>query len=113
MNRVWQYHFGRGIVATPDNFGELGARPTHPELLDYLARELVANGWSLKEMHREIMKSATYRQSAGSLAAREADPENKLFARWKPRRLLPKPAPARGHSRNRAAQAPASLQDAF
>ena len=87
VNRLWRWHFGRGIVPTPDNFGELGERPTHPHLLDHLARLLVASGWSLKSMHREIMLSATYQQS--SSAARElesADPENTLFARWQGRR---------------------------
>ena len=64
VNRLWRWHFGRGIVTTPDNFGSLGARPSHPKLLDHLALELVANGWSLKELHREIMSSETYRQSA-------------------------------------------------
>ncbi len=87
VNRLWRWHFGRGIVASPDNFGELGERPTHPELLDYLARKLVVSGWSLKAMHREMMHSATYRQSARSAVARDTDPENKLFARWKPRRV--------------------------
>ena len=52
MNRVWMHHFGRGIVATPSNFGQLGERPTHPELLDYLASEFVENGWSIKKLHR-------------------------------------------------------------
>ena len=87
VNRLWRWHFGRGLVATPDNFGELGARPTHPELLDHLARKLVASGWSLKAMHREIMNSATYRQSSHSPQARAEDPENTLLGRWKPRRV--------------------------
>lgn len=87
VNRLWRWHFGRGIVATPDNFGELGARPTHPELLDHLAKKLVASDWSLKAVQREIMRSATYRQSSRSVRAREVDPENKLVARWKPRRV--------------------------
>ena len=87
-NRVWRWHFGRGIVTTPDNFGALGAVPTHPQLLDHLASVLVDSGWSIKSLHREIMASATYQQSALAPAAlREADPENRLFARWKPRRL--------------------------
>ncbi|MDQ2901072.1 MAG: PSD1 and planctomycete cytochrome C domain-containing protein, partial [Acidobacteriota bacterium] len=60
VNRIWQHHFGQGIVRTPSNFGQLGERPTHPELLDYLASEFVARGWSIKAMHREIMLSATY-----------------------------------------------------
>ena len=60
VNRVWMHHFGRGIVATPSNFGQLGERPTHPELLDYLASEFVENGWSIKKLHRQIMLSDTY-----------------------------------------------------
>ena len=63
-NRVWQGHFGEGLVATPNDFGLAGARPTHPELLDWLARELVREGWSMKKLHRLIVTSATYRQSA-------------------------------------------------
>ncbi len=61
VNRVWQHHFGRGLVGTPSNFGLLGERPTHPELLDHLAAQFVASGWSIKQLHREIMLSATYR----------------------------------------------------
>ena len=64
VNRVWQHHFGRGLVGTASNFGALGERPSHPELLDWLARRFVASGWSLKALHREIMLSATYRQSS-------------------------------------------------
>jgi hypothetical protein len=60
VNRLWRWHFGRGIVATPDNFGAKGARPTHPELLDYLARRFIENNWSIKAMHREIMLSQTW-----------------------------------------------------
>jgi len=87
-NRVWRWHFGRGLVPTPDNFGALGMRPTHPGLLDHLARRLVESGWSLKALHREIMLSATYRQSAiANRALKAADPENALFARWQPRRV--------------------------
>src|SRR5207244_6084176 len=63
VNRVWQHHFGKGLVRTPSNFGALGERPTHPELLDYLARRFLETGWSLKALHREIMLSATYQQS--------------------------------------------------
>jgi hypothetical protein len=70
VNRIWQNHFGRGIVATPSNFGQLGERPTHPELLDYLASQFVAQKWSMKAMHRMIMLSSTY-----ALAA-ESDPKN-------------------------------------
>ena len=65
VNRVWQHHFGRGLVGTPSNFGLLGERPTHPELLDYLAAKFVASGWSIKQLHREIMLSATYRMRSG------------------------------------------------
>jgi mono/diheme cytochrome c family protein len=64
VNRVWQTHFGQGLVATPNDFGLAGARPTHPELLDWLAREFVTNGWSLKKLHRLVVTSAVYRQSA-------------------------------------------------
>ncbi|MDH3585322.1 MAG: DUF1553 domain-containing protein, partial [Phycisphaerae bacterium] len=87
VNRLWRWHFGRGIVSTPDNFGRLGKRPTHPDLLDHLASKLIASNWSLKSIHRQIMLSATYRQSSISPATRSTDPENKLFARWKPRRV--------------------------
>jgi hypothetical protein len=60
VNRIWQHHFGRGIVDTPSNFGVMGERPTHPELLDYLAARFIESGWSMKAMHREIMNSAAY-----------------------------------------------------
>src|SRR5205085_10034234 len=81
VNRVWQRHFGRGIVGTPSDFGRLGQPPTHPELLDWLARYFVEHGWSMKELHRLILTSATYRQSAlapTSVAKTAAtiDPEN-------------------------------------
>jgi hypothetical protein len=69
VNRVWAHHFGRGIVATPSNFGQLGERPTHPELLDYLASEFIANGWSIKKLHRQILLSDTY-----ALSAQEMEP---------------------------------------
>lgn len=87
VNRLWRWHFGRGLVPTPDNFGVLGERPTHPELLDHLALKLIETGWSLKAMHREMMQSATYRQDSRSERTLREDPENKLFARWKPRRV--------------------------
>jgi hypothetical protein len=88
INRLWRWHFGRGIVPTPDNFGGLGEKPTHPKLLDHLARKFVESGWSVKSMHRLMMNSATYRQSAeADLALVEYDPENKLFARWQRRRV--------------------------
>ena len=60
VNRLWQHHFGRGIVATPSDFGMQGERPTHPELLDYLARQLINGGWKLKSVHRLLLTSAAY-----------------------------------------------------
>jgi len=87
-NRVWAGHFGEGLVRTPSNFGRRGAAPTHPELLDWLARTLVRDGWSLKALHRRILTSATYRM--GSVPAPEAlerDPENRLMAHAFRRRL--------------------------
>ena len=90
VNRVWQYHFGRGIVATASDFGKLGEKPTHPELLDYLATKFVANGWHLKPLHREIMLSATYRQTARrepTSAIAQIDPSNHYLWHFNPRRL--------------------------
>jgi cytochrome c553 len=88
VNRIWQHHFGRGIVATPSNFGLLGVPPTHPELLDYLAASFIESGWSLKQLHRQIMLSATYRlDSRGHFKNNEADPENRLLWRMNRRRL--------------------------
>jgi hypothetical protein len=87
MNRVWMNHFGRGIVNTPGDLGMLGERPSHPELLDYLAGRFVETGWSLKAMHREMMLSRTYRQSARNDAGQTADPDNALFGRYRIRRL--------------------------
>jgi len=88
VNRVWQHHFGEGLVATVDNLGITGAQPTHPDLLDYLATEFVQSGWKLKSLHRLIVTSATYRQS-GALrdAAYAVDPENKLLWRYPLQRL--------------------------
>lgn len=89
-NRVWHYLFGRGIVATPNDFGELGEDPTHPELLDYLTQRFLAGGWSLKKLHREILLSATYRQTAHRAVpevAAKIDPTNKYLWRFNPRRL--------------------------
>jgi hypothetical protein len=88
VNRLWQHHFGRGIVATPSDFGVRGESPSHPELLDWLATELVAGGWRLKPIHRLIVTSATYRQAA-TTASRQAadDPENTLLWRVNRRRL--------------------------
>jgi len=82
VNRIWQHHFGEGIVRTPSNFGKLGDRPTHPELLDWLATEFVTQGWSVKSMHRLLMKSQAYRMASDDVAGSMAvDPENKLFWR--------------------------------
>src|SRR6185436_14126508 len=88
VNRVWHYHFGRGLVASPSDFGLKGEPPTHPQLLDWLASEFIAKDWSLKNLHRLIMTSATYRQSSTHRpAAARLDPENKLL--WKfPRQRL-------------------------
>ena len=88
VNRLWNWHFGRGIVGTPSDFGLQGEPPTHPELLEWLAGELVRSGWDLRHIHRLILNSATWRQSAAWDAARSAkDPENKLLWRWRPQRL--------------------------
>src|SRR6185437_6853551 len=87
-NRVWQYHFGRGIVRSPNNFGVQGDTPTHPELLDFLAAELVRGGWRLKGLHRLIMTSDAYcRSSRASEAALAKDPANDLLWRFDMRRL--------------------------
>ena len=111
VNRVWMHHFGRGIVVSPSDFGTLGERPTHPELLDWLASEFVAQGWSLKKLHRLVMTSAAYRQASayegasarGSESGKAksgspshantltpsylTDPDNKLLSRYPIRRL--------------------------
>ena len=81
VNRVWQYHFGNGIVATPNDFGEMGARPTHPQLLDWLAAELRDNRQSIKQLHRIIMNTAAYQLEAG------VGLEQKLYGSFQPRRL--------------------------
>jgi cytochrome c553 len=87
-NRLWQYHFGRGIVETPSDFGYLGSRPTHPELLDWLASEVVRGGWKLKPLHRWIMTSQTYQQSGRwNETAGLVDAESRLLWRFPPRRL--------------------------
>lgn len=83
VNRAWLQHFGQGLVATPNDFGLAGARPTHPELLDWLAGEFMRGGWSLKQLHRLIVTSATYRQAS----AAPATAENSLLWRQSPRRL--------------------------
>ncbi len=88
VNRLWQHHFGRGLVATPNDFGRTGALPSHPELLDYLAGELMNNGWKLKPIHRLLMTSAAYRQSSMADNAKvAADPDNAFFLRRTPQRL--------------------------
>ncbi len=88
VNWIWHYHFGRGIVATPSDFGNMGERPTHPELLDWLASEFVRSGWSIKKMHRLILSSRTYQQAA--LFRKDAaaiEPENHLLWRFPRQRL--------------------------
>lgn len=88
VNRIWQQHFGRGLVATADNFGYTGAEPTHPELLDYLAGQFVDHGWSQKWLHRLILNSAVYRQTSRVADGRQqADPENNWLERFSLRRL--------------------------
>ncbi len=88
VNRLWNYHFGRGLVSTPDNFGQQGELPSHPELLDYLAMRFIDSGWSIKEMHRLMMLSATYRQdNRRSTEAEQFDPNNRLLHHMPPRRL--------------------------
>jgi mono/diheme cytochrome c family protein len=92
VNRVWQHHFGRGIVATPNDFGFQGERPTHPELLDRLALDLVRNGWTLKRLHRLIVTSAAYMQgSAFDESRAKRDRDNTLLWRYAPRRLEAEP----------------------
>jgi hypothetical protein len=92
VNRLWLHHFGEGIVGTPDNFGKQGAPPSHPELLDWLATELVARGWSVKAMHRLILTSSTYRQvSTVDPQAAQTDPDNRLLWRQRMRRLEAEP----------------------
>jgi hypothetical protein len=93
VNRLWHHHFGVGLVKTPNDFGHNGERPSHPELLDWLAAELIRNGWHLKPLHRLMVSSAAYQQSSqASLssvaqAATQLDPENRLLWRFHPRRL--------------------------
>ena len=88
VNRVWQYHFGKGITTTASDFGRLGDKPSHPELLDWLTSEFIKSGWKLKTLHKLIMASATYQQSTTSdKDALLKDPENRLLWRYSPRRL--------------------------
>jgi hypothetical protein len=88
VNRLWQHHFGAGIVDTPNDFGTTGAAPSHPELLDFLASKFIENGWSLKAMHRMMVLSETYqRQSRAGAEARERDSSNRLLSHMPIRRL--------------------------
>ncbi|MBY0398037.1 MAG: DUF1553 domain-containing protein, partial [Thermoleophilia bacterium] len=88
VNRVWRWHFGRGIVASADNFGKLGETPSHPELLDWLARRFAADGWSIKGLHRLILSSRAYQMSSrAEPSAMAADPDNRKLGRFPVRRL--------------------------
>jgi mono/diheme cytochrome c family protein len=88
VNRIWQHHFGKGLVRTPSNFGALGERPTHPELLDHLTTRFIASGWSIKKLHRDIMLSAAYQLSSRMDAKNyDIDPDNKLLWHMGRRRL--------------------------
>jgi hypothetical protein len=89
VNRIWQHHFGRGLVATPNDFGHMGDRPSHPELLDWLATEFVRQHWSVKALHRLILTSRVYRQASAFDSPENAriDPENRLLWRMPVQRL--------------------------
>ena len=90
VNRIWQYHFGKGIVKTANNFGVKGSAPTHLELLDFLTNDFVSGGWTMKRMHRQIMMSDAYKRSTAHPELQKldtVDPDNKLLARFMPRRL--------------------------
>ena len=90
VNRIWQYHFGRGLAENSNNLGKMGKKPTHPDLLDWLARSFVEHGWSIKQMHRLIMTSEAYQRSdrpADSASVSERDPSNDLLSYFRPRRL--------------------------
>ncbi len=88
VNRVWHHHFGRGIVASTDDFGRMGEQPSHPDLLDHLASRFVASGWSVKDLHRSIVLSSTYRTSSvESSATTEGDPSNRFLSHFPVRRL--------------------------
>lgn len=98
VNRVWLHHFGQGLVGTPGDFGHSGERPSHPDLLDWLTREFIDNGWSVKDLHRLILTSRVYRQSSvleetlpGRLRALDVDPDNRLLWRQRLRRLEAEP----------------------
>jgi hypothetical protein len=84
VNRIWAWHFGRGIAANPNNLGKMGEKPTHPELLDWLAEYFMAHNWSVKEMHRVMMLSDAYQREAGQI---EQDPDNRWLSHFSPRRL--------------------------
>jgi hypothetical protein len=88
VNRIWLAHFGRGLVTTPSNFGKSGERPSHPELLDDLASRFITGGWSMKKLHREIVLSATYRQSSrDDRPQAKTDPDNRWLSRMSRTRL--------------------------
>ena len=88
VNRVWMFHFGTGLVATPSDFGLRSDPPSHPELLDLLALDFIRSGWSIKSLHRRIMLSSVYQQTSGAIAASETrDPNNRLLWRYPRRRL--------------------------
>jgi len=88
INRVWQHHFGEGLVRTPNNFGKMGERPTHPELLDYLSVEFMENGWHLKPIHKQILMSEAYQAASDDITANlDKDPENRLLWRMPRRRV--------------------------
>ena len=88
VNRIWQFHFGTGIVSTPSDFGRNGAEPSHPELIDWLASELIESGWSLKHIHRLILNSHTWVQSdTPNEACLKVDADNRLLWRFAPRRM--------------------------
>jgi hypothetical protein len=88
-NRIWQYHFGRGLAGNPNNFGATGKKPTHPKLLDYLAGYLIANDWSIKSLHRLIVSSDTWQRSSGPIAkeVQDRDADNRLYSFFAPRKL--------------------------
>ena len=104
VNRVWAWHFGTGLVDTPSDFGRQGGRPSHPELLDWLAAEFVANGWSLKWLHRTLVSTDAYRRRAGPAAGTAADPGNRLLARFPRQRLDVRGVAGRGPGRDRHAR---------
>ena len=88
VNRIWQWHFGEGLVATANDFGVMGQKPTHPELLDYLATEFIRSGWNVKELQKLMLRSNTFRVSAEwDEKAAAIDPDQVLLWRWRPRRL--------------------------